>query len=379
MNRHRLICALVLVAASGCDTPSTTDDTGTPVDGGGGGEIDTGGVVVDAGGGGVDAPPMSDAGPAADFDTPVGEWTYVEIPGGACGNGSPYGVAINRSASSDRLLVFMQGGGACWDNLTCNVIPFASHTGEDVSSATVIGEATSLEPYLFSRDGDVNPFADTTFVYLPYCTGDVHVGDSINEYTGGTIHHVGYRNVTGVLNGLRGIAAATDHVWLTGASAGGYGTLVNWYRFREAFPTARVDALDDSGPPVDISPDRWTAMMAAWSVPAPTGCPDCLDGLGNVTEFYQREVTDGDRYALLQYTQDSTIRQYTGLSGTGLETAVRALAPAYAATSSHRVFILAGDSHVVLGNPSRTSGGVVASDWVRAFATDGAGWVNVVP
>ena len=185
--------------------------------------------------------------------------------------------------------------------------------------------------------------------------------------------------MTGVLNGLRGIAPSTDHVWLTGASAGGYGTLVNWYRFREAFPTARVDALDDSGPPVDISPDRWTEMMAAWNVPAPTGCPDCLDGLSNVTEFYQREVTDGDRYALLQYTQDSTIRTYTGLSASGLETAVRALVEPYAATSSHRVFILAGDSHVVLSNPSRTSGGVVASDWVRAFATDGAGWDNVVP
>lgn len=340
--------------------------------------MDAGGGEVDAGGGGTDAP-MADAGPSADFDTPVGEWTYVEIPGGGCGNGSAYGVAVNRSDTTDRVLVFMQGGGACWDNLTCNVIPFASHTGDTLTDALVIGEAEDLEPYLFSRDAAVNPFANTTFVYLPYCTGDVHAGDSVNDYAGGTIHHVGYRNVTGVINALRGIAGSTDHVWITGASAGGYGTLVNWYRFREAFPAARVDALDDSGPPVDISADRWGPMMEAWQVPQPTGCPECLDALSNVTEFYQRTVTDGDRYALLQYTRDSTIRSYTNLSAASLETAVRALVAPFAATSSHRVFILDGDSHVVLTNPSRTSGGVVASDWVEAFATDGPGWDNVEP
>jgi hypothetical protein len=141
----------------------------------------------------------------------------------------------------------------------------------------------------------------------------------------------------------------------------------------------RVDALDDSGPPVDIDSSRWTAMIASWEVPAPTGCPECLEALSNVTAYYQRTVTDGDRFALLQYTQDDTIRNYTALSATALSTAVNALSTPFAATTSHRVFILNGASHVVLTNPSRTSGGVVASDWVRAFATDGAGWDNVAP
>jgi hypothetical protein len=324
--------------------------------------------------------PIPDAGPPADFTTvPENSWTYVPIPGAACGNGSTYGVAVNRSSTSRRLFVYFQGGGACWDDATCNFLPLASHVSEDVPAGTVLAEARGGAGYLFSRDPMVSPFADATFVYLPYCTGDVHAGDIIQPYRGGTVHHVGHRNVTGVLAALTAGWSDADRVWVSGASAGGYGSMVAWYRFREAFPAARVDCLDDSGPPVDIAPSRWNEMIGAWNVPMPTGCPDCLTSLSAVNAYYERTVTDGDRFALLQYTADGTIRGYTGLEALELETAVLALADEFAATSSHRVFVLSGSSHVVLSNPSRTSGGVVASDWVRAFATDGPGWENVVP
>lgn len=368
MRRRLLALAWLLMA---CDPASTPGDAGTdalsPTDAP---------RPTDAG---RDAP-VPDAGPAADLTTaPEGTWTYVPIPGGACGNGSTYGVAVNRTTASRRLFVFFQGGGACWDDATCNFIPLASHVGEDVPASTVLAEARSNEGYLFSRDPAVSPFADATFVYLPYCTGDVHAGDVVQPYRGGTVHHVGHRNVAGVLASLVNGWSDTDHVWVSGASAGGYGSMVAWYRFREAFPSARVDCLDDSGPPVDISPARWNEMVGAWNVPMPTGCSDCLESLSNVNAYYERTATDGDRFALLQYTQDDTIRGYTGLNGTELQTAVLALADEFGATSSHRVFVLAGASHVVLTNPSRMSGGVVARDWVRAFATDGAGWVNVTP
>lgn len=381
MRTLRLGCLLALSwTISACDPAvAPTDTGGTTTDGG----ADTdGGTPTDAGvsdAGTTPDAPRADAGPAADFMTPADTWTYVAIPGGACANGSPYGVAINRSTTSNHVVVFLQGGGACWDDITCNLIPLASHINDSLSDSDVIGEARSNEDYIFSRDEAVGPFADATFVYLPYCTGDVHSGDSINAYSGGTKQHVGYRNVGGVIAGLVTSFADTDHLWVTGQSAGGYGTLVNWYRFREAFPAVRVDALDDSGPPVDIDASRWTDMISAWQVPAPTGCPECLMSLSNVSAYYRRTVTDGDRYALLQYTEDATIRNYTALSASRLSAAVLGLVEPFAATSSHRIFVLAGDSHVVMTNPSRTSGGVVASDWVRAFVTDGPGWDNVVP
>lgn len=366
----RTLAALASLSLIACGTTAPDDAGATGTD------VPSGADVPASSDAGTDAPPP-DVGPAADFTTaPENEWTYVPIPGGACGNGSTYGVAVNRSTASRRLFVFFQGGGACWDAVTCNLVPLASHVGEDVPAGTVLSEARANEPYLFSRDPTESPFADATFVYLPYCTGDVHAGNNVSDYG---VHHVGHLNVSGVLAALVSGWSDADRVWVSGQSAGGYGSMVAWYRFREAFPSARVDCLDDSGPPVDISASRWDAMMGSWNVPAPTGCADCLDALSNVSAFYVRSATDGDRYALLQYTQDDTIRTYTALSAAELQTAVLGLADSFAATSSHRIFVLDGASHVVLTNPSRTSGGVIARDWVRAFATDGAGWDNVVP
>ena len=40
-----------------------------------------------------------------------------------------------------------------------------------------------------------NPFADYSAVYVPYCTGDVHIGSVTTEYADGlTIQHKGYAN-----------------------------------------------------------------------------------------------------------------------------------------------------------------------------------------
>ena len=34
----------------------------------------------------------------------------------------------------------------------------------------------------FKRDRPNNPFRDATFVYVPYCTGDMHSGNTTHEY-----------------------------------------------------------------------------------------------------------------------------------------------------------------------------------------------------
>jgi hypothetical protein len=286
---------------------------------------------------------------------------------------------VNRSSTSQRVLVYLEGGGACWDDVTCNLIGIASYVNDDVPASTVLRDAQGLDGYLFARDMAVSPFADATFIYVPYCTGDVHVGDIVQPYRSGDVHHVGHRNVTGVLAAVRAAFPSPERVWVSGASAGGYGAMVAWYRFREAFPGTRVDCLNDSGPPVDIMASRWEAMIGAWSVPMPSGCPECLESLSNVTAYYQRTATDGDRFALLQYTEDNTIRTYTGLSASQMSAAVNGLVPEFAATTSHRIFVLEGSEHVVLGRADRMSGGESAHAWVRAFATDGAGWDNVTP
>lgn len=330
---------------------------------------------------GTDAPiaSTSDAGPSADFETPLDTWTYVAIPGGACANGSAYGVAVNRTDRSDRVMIFMQGGGACYDQITCYLLRTATHVSDTLDAGDVVAEAEAMGDYFPAHDDTTSPFASATYVYLPYCTGDAHTGSAVTDHGGTETHHYGGINVAGVAAATQAAFPDADRVWVTGASAGGYGAMVNWYRFRAAFPAARVDVLDDSGPPVDIEAGRWAMMTGAWGVVPPPDCPDCLDGLSHVIDYYMTSVTDGDHYALMQATQDATIRGYTGLTAMELETGVRALADTFAASSAFHVYVVDSNEHVLLDNPARTSAGVVLGDWVADFATDDAAWTNVVP
>src|SRR5690606_10818044 len=52
-------------------------------------------------------------------DTPLEQWAWVDVPGMTCGNGSPTGIAINRSTRSSRLVLMFEGGGACWEVAAC--------------------------------------------------------------------------------------------------------------------------------------------------------------------------------------------------------------------------------------------------------------------
>src|SRR4029453_5558698 len=45
-------------------------------------------------------------------------WDKVELPGTVCGNGSQYKFFVRRTGSPN-LLLFFEGGGACWDYDTC--------------------------------------------------------------------------------------------------------------------------------------------------------------------------------------------------------------------------------------------------------------------
>jgi hypothetical protein len=120
-------------------------------------------------------------------------------------------------------------------------------------------------------------------------------------------------------------------------------------------------------------------MMAAWGVTPPPGCPLCLDGVSEVIAFYRRTVTDGDRFALIQSLHDDTIRGYTGLTAAQLEAGVLAVATDFASTTDFHTYVVNSAEHVLSSNASRTSGGVVLSDWIDDFASDAPTWANTGP
>jgi hypothetical protein len=332
-----------------------------------------------------DAAPRGDAGPQMAFEVPRDRaWHYVEVPGAVCANGSTLGIALNLDPSSDRLVLFLQGGGACWNTATCLLLGTAAHIADTLDERTVLGEAETAGGLVLDRDDPGNPYRDQSFVYVPYCTGDVHVGDASTTYStprsSRTVEHRGAPNTEMILARLAATFPALDRLTMVGMSAGGYGVAVNAFRGRMAFPGVRVDVLDDSGLPIDANPDQWAEMMDAWRPPLPEDCPDCLRGFTALIPYYGRTMPAGSRFGLLAYRMDGTLQTYYGYSGDEMARLLDASVEMMSAFPGERAFVVNGDDHVLLGRPDlATTTGVTLREWVQQFESDDPAWATVGP
>ncbi len=320
------------------------------------------------------------------IEAPAETWTFVPFPDSACGNGGPAGIGVNLTTRSRHVLIYFQGGGGCWDALTC-FLPTASNINNDYTEATFNGEIRGAGRFLmFSRTDARNPFRDASFVYVPYCTGDIHGGNNIREYVLGdqsmTVHHVGARNVEAYLRRLALTFPMADRVWLTGASAGGYGAGLHWDRVQRAFTSARVDLLDDSGPPINPPTERYSLMKSAWNIQFPEGCTRCSDDLGALFDYYATRFPPPHRMGLLSYTQDRTISTYFGITGTQFQTALDGLtARSFDPHPNFRYFEVIGSDHTMVGSLGTLTGpgGASLLQWVTAWANDSTPWNSVRP
>jgi hypothetical protein len=166
------------------------------------------------------------------------------------------------------LLIYFAGGGACWDDRTCvgSALESAPTYLPEVTETTQLLDAASddLLPdpgvggVLTRVDGSDNPFAAFAKVYIPYCTGDVHIGSADTSYQypslpPWTIRHRGFDNLRVVLKWLQEHRLSPrQNLTLAGSSAGGYAALFN-------FPVIR-DALGD-GPRYSIIVDSASGVL----------------------------------------------------------------------------------------------------------------------
>ncbi|KAF4317906.1 hypothetical protein JM18_007119 [Phytophthora kernoviae] len=79
----------------------------------------------------------------------------------------------NEKQDKSKLLLFLQGGGACVDQNTCN---FALQCQLGASSL-ITTAAKADNSGVTDRGAYGNPFNDWNVVFLPYCTGDLFVGN----------------------------------------------------------------------------------------------------------------------------------------------------------------------------------------------------------
>lgn len=315
-------------------------------------------------------------------------WSWIDFPDSVCDEGTPTGIAINPVANSKNLLVFLTGGGACWERTTCVQVstaskgPFTKVQFEQLKG--MVGGS------ILDRNLAGTPFKDYSLVFIPYCTGDVHAGDSRNDYgTAGMpqyYNHRGYRNVEAFLKRLGATFPELDRLVVSGSSAGGFGSAFNYDQFRRYFPKAKKSyLLDDSGPPLigdAIQSFERESWYKAWNLNTTVGdrCPGCPEDFSQMIPELRRRYPN-DRFALLSTTQDQTIRGFFLMNAMTFEAALLDLAvKVIDPLPNFKYYFVAGQSHTFMLNPNKNNApNQPLLGWLTQFVNDDAGWRSVKP
>jgi hypothetical protein len=272
--------------------------------------------------------PLDAQGTPLNPAAPTG-WTWYQIDGAVCRDGSPTGFYVRRGTAG-KLLWYLEGGGACSSPGFCvynpaNVNQVLAGNGQTVAGSiggAIAGRQQPGTTGIFDITNADNPFKDWTQIYTPYCTGDVHFGTLENASVPGLStpqQFVGYRNMQKFV--ARIVPTFKDEVTrviLAGASAGGFGAALNFSMVQDSFPGARVDVLDDSGPPMDDA-YMFTCMQQKWralwgfDAALPPDCTECRQadggGLIHLADFLLRKHPHAT-IAAITSMQDEIIRLF---------------------------------------------------------------------
>ncbi len=373
---------------------------------------------------------VTDAGTVADAGTPAlstAGWTWVPIDGSMCASGARAGIALSGDGhTTQQLAIYLEGGGACWNQGTCvpsllqfgpicdyGMICLYDGEGGTKPTATFVADAdpfpadgqgrlpgvlnTISSTLFFKRDRPNNPFRDATFVYVPYCTGDMHSGNTTHEYQykyqladapkTTTVHFAGSTNIDAYLAYLVAHYPNAKKIWLFGASAGGYGATIHFDRVRRAFPNAEVDLLADSSPYIDTV--HWAQWRDTWHMQLPQGCGgECDAGYPGIID---RVITANAtrRIALLSNDHDGIVSWffyaapgvgpvYAPPTGT-FNTNLNGLLTRYDQSPNAKYFVVPGTGHVLAPSADTLKSGdagVLLREWIDAWATPDAGWAS---
>lgn len=191
------------------------------------------------------------------------QWQTIQLhpdTGAVCGNGSPYKFFVNRAPNTRNMVIYMEGGGACWDYAGCTGSIFLgarNPNGIPDDYMSLANPAASLvSPFIFR----MHPWSRTkvqewTLVYIPYCTGDIYAGNRMAIYenpdpTGLPLvwYHNGLRNMRATLAWLKNNLPRPVQLLSVGCSAGGDGALASYFHLRRDLAPDFGYLLNDSGP-----------------------------------------------------------------------------------------------------------------------------------
>ena len=304
-------------------------------------------------------------------DGSITSYTFAgEQRGPLCFTGSEYRM-LTRDGSGDALMIFLQGGGAC-SPTNCEAVETA------MSTIPAFGLLSDANP--------ANPAAQYNVGYLPYCDGSLWSGDRDTDSDGDGRDDRFFRGLQNLSASLDIIAErypAPRVIFLTGNSAGGFGTHMALPLVRKLYPDVAIELINDSG--VGISaPGSQLALNEYWNSGAffPASCDDCIGDDGHLTGYHQYQLNEDPnlRMGFMSTKQDAVIEERLMIGGPAFETALlEAMSELRAANPDRfRSLIADGDGHTfILRDFERVVGGTSVRQWVEAMLDGGNAWVSV--
>ncbi|MBW1905823.1 MAG: hypothetical protein JRJ24_11040 [Deltaproteobacteria bacterium] len=195
---------------------------------------------------------------------------------------------FGRRGTVNKLVMYYMGGGACWNNLTCGLPTCSTAPPTDLDG---------LDSGFGDFDNPQNPFRDWHFVFVSYCSCDIHFGDATQEYVGFedvTVEHKGFHNAKVAERWAREHFLNPEEVFVTGSSAGSYGALFNAPLLHDVWPASQFHILGDAGNGV-ITTDFLQNEFSNWNfVENLPDIPGVVESIteGNGMPGYMESVAD---------------------------------------------------------------------------------------
>ncbi len=303
------------------------------------------------------------------------QWETVAAPVDCmCSDGSGVQFYVHR-ADPAKVVLFFEGGGACFSAATCGSGATFQPNADYGPAFETTGEG------IFDFSDTRNPFAGWSFVYVPYCTGDVFLGNATHDYGEGiVIQHKGFVNASAALDSLAQRFPDAAQLVVTGESAGGVPTPMFGGLAHDLLPAAAITVLADSSGAYPDVPGINSLVGSLWGTM--NAVPDWPENAGMTVDrwsipglFVQAGKHDpAIVFARHDYASDVVQTFFGSLVGFGADNLVTLIDQNETEIESNGVnvlgFVAPGIGHTVLGSPefyTEAVNGVQFVDWVAGL------------
>ena len=280
-----------------------------------------------------------------------------------------------RVADPTRVVLYLEGGGACWSAETC---AFEGEEMTYIASSAWVAEMLPHRGGIFDASDPRNPLAGHTFVYVPYCTGDAQLGTVTRRYSDElTVEHKGFVNASAALDHLVASYPDVTELIVAGVSAGSIPVPLFAGLAAERLPAARIVALGDSSGGFPDDPMLNIAIGSLWGTaetipdwPA-TADVDHEDWSIPALTSYAGRHAPRITFARFDHASDDVQAYYGRLAGAASRDIAAQLVANEAAIEAEGVvvasYVAPGDAHTILGEDvfyDLEVEGVRLVDWV---------------